>query len=407
MRIGIDCRTILNPKGGEKAGISHYTYYLVKNLLAIDKKNTYVLFFDYRMKDTSEFEQKNVEIDYFPFSQYKKFMPFAYSHLLISAELKSKKIDIYHAPANVVPMNYNRPTVLTIHDMAIYKHPSWFPTGQNFSVKVLVPSSIKRANKIIAVSNSTKRNLTQLMKVPANKTSVVYEAGFKEKLPTKTAINKTFRNHRLNDNFVLYLGTLEARKNIVRLIKAWEQIVENKPKKTADWQLVIAGQKGHKFSEVFKAIKNSKAGDKIRYLGYVSHQDKVVLMKEANAFAFPSLWEGFGLPILEAMHFGTPVLTSNVSSMPEVAGNAAVLVNPSKIDDISKGLEKMITSKSLLNRLSKQGKAQAKKFSWSKCARETLAVYKQTYKDSLKPNKLRNKPVKKKTVKKKKSKKKK
>ena len=382
MRIGIDCRTILNPLAGEKAGVGHYTYYLVKNLLAIDKKNTYILFFDYKVDNTKEFNKKNVEIERFPFSQYKKFLPFAYSHLLTAAELKSKKLDVYHAPANVIPMNYNKPSVLTVHDMAIYKHPSWFPPGQNFSIRTLVPKSIKKAEKIIAVSKSTKKNIHQLMKVPQNKIKVIYEGGIREKQPTDKEIAKIKRKYKLQDNFILYVGTLEARKNIVRLIKAWEKVYETKPKKLENWQLVIAGQKGYKYSEVFKAIKYSKIGYKIRYLGYIPYKDKVVLMKAADVFTFPSLWEGFGLPILEAMCMGTPVLTSKVSSMPEVAGDAGILVNPIKIEEIKKGLLKMVLNKKALNSYTKKGRVQAKKFSWNKCAKQTLAVYKEVYKNT-------------------------
>jgi len=382
MRIGIDCRTILNPAGGELAGIGHYTYYLVKNLLAQDKKNTYVLFFDFRMKDIKEFEQKNVEIVYFPFSQYKKFLPFAYSHVLAAAEIKSRNVDVYHAPANVIPMNYSRPSVLTIHDMAIYKHPEWFPGGQNFSIKTLVPSSIKKASRIIAVSQSTKKDIVQLMKVPAGNIDVVYEAGNQEKIPSEKDSAGIIKKYKINKNFVLYLGTLEIRKNIDRLIKAWEKVCESKPKKFAEWQLVIAGQKGFGFAENFNAIKSSKVGHKIRYIGYVPADDKNKLMKTASIFAFPSLYEGFGLPVIEAMAMGTPVLTSNVSSLPEVVGDSAVMVNPQKVEDIAKKLENMIGNKRLLYKIVQKGKLQIKKFSWKECAKKTLAVYDKVYKQT-------------------------
>ena len=375
MKIGIDCRTILNPNGGERAGVGHYTYYLVKNLLKIDKTNDYVLFMDHRARGIRDFDQKNVKLKFFKFSEYKKYLPFYYSHLAIAKDIKQEELDVLHAPANVIPMKYNGPTVLTIHDMAIYKHPSWFPAGQKFSVNVLVPSSIKRAKKVIAVSQSTKKSIVTLMKTDPKKISVVYEAGEKSKQPTNKAINKTLKKFKLNENYIFSMGTLEVRKNVTRLIKAWEKICLKDPKKMAGWQLAIAGGKGYKFADVFKTIKTSKIGHKIRYIGYVSHEEKYALLKQAAVFAFPSLWEGFGLPVLEAMNTGTPVLTSRISSLPEVAGKAAVLVNPNKIDDISKGLEKLLKNKTTRTKYSKLGTTQTKKFTWQKTAQETLKIY--------------------------------
>ena len=160
MRIGIDCRTILNPKSGEQAGVGHYTYYLVKNLIKQDKKNKYVLFFDWRFKEFNEFKQKNVIIKNFPFSQYNKFLPFAYSHMLISASLVKASLDVFHSPISSLPLTYTKKSIITVHDLAIYKNPSWFPS-QIFSTKLLVPQSLRKADKIIAVSNSTKKDLQQ------------------------------------------------------------------------------------------------------------------------------------------------------------------------------------------------------------------------------------------------------
>ena len=380
MRIGIDCRTILSPELGEKAGVGHYTFYLVKNLLGIDKKNEYVLFFDHRFPNTKEFKQKNVKIVHFPFSQYKKYMPYGYAHLIVSAVISRENLDIFHAPANTIPLSLDIPSVLTVHDLAIYKHPSWFPPKQNFSTKYLVPRSVKKAKKIISVSNSTKKDLKSVFKAKEKDIKVIYEGFEKEKKISQNKINKVKRKFRTGDNFVFYIGTVEPRKNLDLLVRAFDNLVCSDHKKYKDYKLIIAGQKGWKFDKFFSAVKKVKCG-RVHYINYVTHEEKVALLSSATCFAFPSLFEGFGLPVLEAMSLGTPVITSDVSSLPEVAGKAAVLVNPKQVKSIEKALSQVLRLKTKRTSLIKKGKKQAKIFSWKKCARETLKVYQQVYKE--------------------------
>ncbi len=374
MRIGIDCRTILSPEHGEKAGVGHYTYFLVKYLLKHDKKNTYVLFFDHRAPNLKQFERKNTEVVKFAFSEYKKFFPYVYSHSFVSSVLNKAKLDVFHAPANVIPLQYKKPSVVTVHDLAIYNHPEWFPPKQDFSVNTLVPKSVKKADRIIAVSESTAKDIRKLFKVDKKKLVVVHEGIEKEKAPKKLTIRQVVKKHNLQSRYLLYVGTLEPRKNIAGIIEAFDTVAVKNPKKYKDVQLVIAGAKGYRFEENYKAIQEAKSG-KIRYLGYLSQSDKVALMHGAEAFLFPSLYEGFGLPVLEAMSYGTPVITSNISSLPEVAGKAAELVKPNSLIALRKAINKVVARKATRDRLSKAGKAQAKNFSWDKCAKETLKVY--------------------------------
>ncbi len=378
MRIGIDCRNILNPKG-EVAGVGHYTYFLVKNILKTDKKNEYFLYFDYKMSNkTKEFEQKNVQIKSFPFSQYKRYMPFTYSHMLISAVLMKDRLDVFHAPAYACPLTYPGKIVLTVHDLAIYRHPSWFPSGQSFSTKILVPKSIKKAEKIIAVSNATKRDIVKLFKAPTNKVSVIYEGVVPQKGVSKAkSVPKAViqKKYKIGDKYLFFIGTIEPRKNLEALIKAYNSLLVKNYKKFKDYDLVIAGKKGWKYEKIFKTIKEQKFNYKIRFLNYISQEHKVTLMKNATCFVFPTLYEGFGLPIAEAMSMGIPVITSKVSSIPEVSGNAALLVDPKKTTDIEKALAKVLSNKKLREKMSKAGIVQAKKFTWAKVAKETIKVY--------------------------------
>ncbi|MFH1207093.1 MAG: glycosyltransferase family 1 protein [Patescibacteria group bacterium] len=373
MKIGIDCRTILNPKGGEGAGVGHYTYYLVQSLLEHDRKNSYTLFFDRRLPDISSFTRPNVAVKYFPFSQYNRFLPFAYSHMLITAYLMKERLDVFHSPITSVPLTYPKKTVVTVHDLAIYKNPAWFPS-QIFSTKLLVPRSLKSADRVIAVSESTKHDLQDMFNIPSRKMKVIYEGVDVKKIPLKSKKFDSVDSFKLSKKYIFFVGTLEPRKNLVTLLRAYKKLLQ--------WggvfpgyQLALAGAKGYKSEEVFAAIKALGLGRNIKYLGYVTHNQKIDLIKRAACFVFPSSYEGFGLPVLEAMALGTPVATSNISSLPEVAGKAALLFDPEKEQTIANALRKILSDNKLRTRLSQAGMARAGQFSWERCARETVKVY--------------------------------
>ncbi|MBI4426744.1 MAG: glycosyltransferase family 4 protein [Candidatus Kerfeldbacteria bacterium] len=374
MRIGIDCRTILNPGRGEQAGIGHYTFYLVKNLLKLDRKNDYVLFFDSRMDrdKTQEFEQANVTVRYLPFSQYRRFLPITYSHLLTTAVFLKERLDVLHAPATTLPLTYPSTAVVTVHDLTIYKYPRLFPAGQFLSTKLVVPRSIRRAKKVIAVSEATKRDLKNLFKVSDKKVRVIYEGFVRERVP-KTVVDVR-QKYRL-DRYVLFIGTIEPRKNLAGLIKGFSSVANLPSLKKVD--LILAGAPGWKYGDVLRAIAQAKLGGRIRYLGYVPHQDKLQLIEHAAVFVFPSLYEGFGLPVLEAMSLGAPVIASRVSSLPEVAGTAAVFVNPGRFKDIGQAIAKVVGSANLRKRLSTEGQRRAAMFTWEATAKETLQVYRE------------------------------
>lgn len=376
MRIGIDCRTILNPGSGEGAGVGHYTHFLVNELLALDKKNTYVLFFDSRLRDIHVFARPNVVLRRFPFSTYRKFLPFTYSHMLVAAALLKERLDVFHNPANVLPLTYRRPSVITIHDLAIYKNPSWFP-GQVFSRHLLVPQSVKKAKAIIAVSESTKRDLRELFSTPGKKIRVIHEGVDVQPINVKSKKSSTnvHEKFHIRKRYLLFVGTLEARKNLVRLVQAFGRLLETSGKALDDVTLVLAGNRGWKSEEVFNQIKELHLEHRVKWTGYVTQNEKLALMRGATAFVFPSVYEGFGLPVLEALALGVPVVTSEVASLPEVAGPAARYVNPEEVNDIREGLSDVLTDQRLRTRLHEAGPKQAKRFSWQKCAAETLAVY--------------------------------
>lgn len=397
MRIGIDCRTILNPGYGEAAGVGHYTFFLVSNLLKRDKKNEYVLFFDNLLSRDAAEEMiagaQNVKIRFFPFHQYKHYLPFVFSHLLTASALEKEKLDVFHSPAYTLPLSYRGKSIITVHDLAIYKNPEWFPkkflVGQSFSTKILVPKSLKKATKIIAVSNNTKKDIEEIFKINSQKVEVIYEGVEFRNLPSKkesvcgieseVCFEDLKIKYGLNDNYILFLGTIEPRKNITALVQAFRDLIFDNKNIEQKYQLIIAGARGWKYKNVFKEIKECQkrveARGEIKYIGYVPGREKFMLMKGAACFVFPSLYEGFGLPVLEALSLGVPTIISNRSSLPEIGGPAAILVDPEKISEISQALKKVLKDKNLREELGKRGVVWAEKFSWEKCAEETLRVY--------------------------------
>lgn len=375
LRIGIDCRTMLNPISGERAGVGHYTFHIVQALLEVDQVNEYVLYFDHRMPRavTDNFEGPNIATRRLPFSKYSKLLPFAYSHLLLASWLTRDQLDVFHATANVMPLTYRKPTVVTVHDLAIYEHPEWFPS-QIASTKLLVPQTLRKATRIIAVSQATKQDLRELFGMPSHKISVVYEAADTALLKLKDRTTNVRQEYDLPTKYVLYVGTIEPRKSLTTLIQAWQRLAKMRPGVVKNAKLILAGGSGYKSEEVVELLRTLNVPS-IKYLGYIPHNHKILLMKNAAAFVFPTRYEGFGLPILEAMQLGVPVITSDISSIPEVTGTAAMLVRPEDVEGFARAIKDVLSRPTLAKKMVLAGRKQAKKFSWTKAARETLKVY--------------------------------
>lgn len=386
MRVGIDCRTILNPEKGEGAGIGHYTYQLVRHLLEVDKENTYILFFDRSAQKTriAKFKHENVHIRFFPFVQYTRLMPTTCSHFLVSAILCREKLDIFHSPTLSLPFSYKGTSIITVHDLSVYKFPELYLRKEVLRLKKDIPSVLRQAQKIIAVSQSTAKDVSKIFNISSDKIKVIFHGidkrFFKKSSPAQ--IKKVKHKYGITKDYFLFLGTLDARKNIVRIICAYERFRDKYIHilKNPIQQLVLAGAKGKNFKNIQKRISFSKYKKDIILPGYIEADDLDPLFEGADVFIFPSLYEGFGLPIIEAMANGVPVITSNVSSLPEVAKGGAILVDPHSVAEITQSLYTILTDKELHRDLCKNGKNRAREFSWEKCAQQTLKVYKEAFK---------------------------
>jgi glycosyltransferase involved in cell wall biosynthesis len=385
MRIGIDARTILNPEKGDAIGVGHYTYQLIRHLLKMDKENEYVLFFDFRVreKDIKKFTQPNVKIKYYPFSDYKKYLPGAYNEILGMATLAREHLDIAHAtsPMSRIPVSYRGKTVVTVHDLAVYKVPDVFPKLKRTKAKTTLSLMVNHASKLIAVSESTKKDIREIFDYPADNINVIH-SGFDSRLfeESKLTREKVLEKYGIasGKKYILFLGTIEPVKNITRLFEAFKIFKDASLKNSAkcDYKLIMAGKNGWLASEYKQITKDLGIAKDVIFTGYIIGDELVPLFHEADFFVMPSLYEGFGTTVLEAFATGTPAIVSGVSSIPEVAGDAAIFVDPMSSQNIADAMLKLSQDENLKNELREKGKKQLEKFNWEKCARETLEVYK-------------------------------
>ncbi len=413
MRIGIDCRSLMIRPYGERGGIEYYTHSLIKHLLKIDKENSYVLFFDHLVQEKPYFEHPNVSIRYFPFSEYKRYLPFTYSHMLMAGFLQRENLDIFHSPAHVVPLFYPGKSILTIRNLAMFKHPEWFSkdylpqfpsellSRSLFTMKVLLPQSIKKAHSIITFCEDTKQDIVKLFKVPAKRITVVYPGIDDDNLlhydPLVDKMEIASRFGIVKD-YIFYIGTIEQRKNLVGLVQAYYALLLEQPD-LVRYQLILAGEKGAKYDELFEAIdvcnkdlekrgpiewsrtvEETERYAPIRYVGPISYEEKSLLLRNASVFVYPSLYESFCSTLLRAMRHDVPVIASRIKPLVEVAGSAALYINPTKVDDMRKALHTILEKKDLRDRLIESGKSRSQKFQWQKAAEQTAQLYKQVAK---------------------------
>jgi len=389
MRIGIDARTILNPKKGEAIGSGHYTYQLLKNLLNIDKKNEYVIFFDFRAreKDIQKFTCPNAIIRFYPFSDYRKYLPGAYNEILTASTLAKEKLDILHStsPTSRIPTTYKGKTIATFHDMGIFKIPECYPRARVIRDRISYQLMAKKVDKIIAVSKSIKKDLDDIFKVQS-KTEVIYGGLDKRFLGEfEIGTERILGKLGLNKKYILFLGTVEPSKNITRLLQAFVQfkkkiIAQNKKENKGnkfDYQLLIVGKKGWLGDEYLQISQDLNIRKDVIFAGYIIGDELLPILKNAQFMVLPSLYEGFGMTVLEAFAAGLPAIVSNVSSLVELSEEAAYFINPIDVNEISEAMFKFSQDENLRNEFRERGFKRAQDFSWEKVANETLKVYRE------------------------------
>lgn len=298
-----------------------------------------------------------------------------WEQLALPALARREKLDLLHATVNVIPIAATRPMVVTVHDLSFLRYPDSFPPVQRTYLRTQVRRSVRRAAQVIAVSEATRQDLINLFGVPAQRVDVVYNGIDVAFRPAPEDQVTQFRRQKgLPEHFILHVGTLEPRKNLVRLVHAFRLVREQK-KRWSDLKLVLVGGKGWYYGEIFEAVHQLHLDDAVLFPGFVADNELPWWYRAATVFAYPSLLEGFGLPVVEAMACGTPTVTSALSSLPEIAGDAALLVDPTSEHGLAMALYQVLTDPRLARDLRERGLRQAARFSWRHTAFQTANVY--------------------------------
>ena len=390
MTIGIDIRVLSR---GTRTGIEEYTINLLDFLLPLDKSINYKLFYNgYRKIELnySWANLDNVEIKKFRFPNNGLFLFNRWARWPKIDRLLGG-VDIFFNPHFfIAPVSLGCKKTVTFHDLSFELYPQLFSLSKRVWQKILMNTKkeAKEANQIISVSISTKQDLIDFYKIPENKIKVIY-SGVDENLKNFTLVSDRIsankqnskileikKKYHLPNKFILYFGTIEPRKNLIGLIKTFEKFKKSYEPQITNYKLVIAGKKGWLYKNVLKTAKRSHFSKEIILTDFINNEDKAYLYNLASLFVYPSFYEGFGFPPLEAMVCGLPVITSNLSSLPEIVGKAAIMINPYNIDEFAWAMYLLLKDKNLRKRLIKEGTEQVKKFRWKRCAEETLNVLK-------------------------------
>ena len=383
MIIGIDIRMLAR---GTKTGIEEYTEKLLSNMLGLDTGIKFRLFYNGYKKVGLSYDFLNLpNVKLMEFNLPNRFLDV--SSKIIEVPKIDKLlggIDVMFSPHIFLSSLSNKcKSVVTFHDLSFEKYPEFYSKSKSYWHFSMDPKKqARRANRIITASQSTKSDLINLYGIDAGKIKVIYSGIDPQNQISKTKyenygseISRIKNKYRLPEKYILYLGTLEPRKNIVGLIKAYELF--RKKLEIGNWKLdipklVIAGSKGWLYKEIFDRIEKSPRKNDIVLTGFIQEEDKNYIYKLADLFVYPSFYEGFGFPPLEAMSFGVPVITSNVSSLPEAVGDSAIMADPYDLDELPSAIQNVLADDKLRNILIEKGFERIKKFSWQDCARETL-----------------------------------
>lgn len=354
MSIGIDGSRAFLP---ERTGIEEYSYQVIKHLRESLRGESVFLYI--RPEQEVDFElPKNWQVK-------KLWAPRLWTQARLSLEMLFHPVDALFIPAHTAPIIHPRKTIVTIHGLEYEFCPQAYSFLERLYMRLSIRYSCLVASTLIAVSENTKSDLMKLYGVPELKIRVVYE-GYENSYQVSDT------KYKIPDTkYILFIGRLEERKNVVRIIEAFGILKE---KYQIPHQLVLAGKPGYGYESIRYKIQNTRYKQDIRELGYISEEEKWALLRGADVFVFPSLYEGFGIPVLEAQSVGTPVVTSNTSSLPEVGGDGAVYVDPQSSETIAEGIQEVLSDETFRGGIIEKAIRNRDRFSWKKCANEIADI---------------------------------
>ncbi|EKE12128.1 MAG: mannosyltransferase B-like protein [uncultured bacterium] len=380
MRIGIDIRCLTD---GKRTGVEEYTINLLENIFELDKKNEYILFLNSYRK--SHFDErifahfKNVKVKRFHLPN--KLLNFCFWYLRWPlADKMLGGVDIFFMPnINFIALSKKVKLILTVHDLSYEIFPETFSVKRRAWHGFINPRALcKRADQIIAVSDSSMADAIEHFNINEQKIQRIHN-GVSEEMTeldrNDPKLIEVKERYHLPFNFIFYLGTVEPRKNIPAIVKAFDQLKKlNKPELNK-YKLVIAGGMGWKIQDILKAGREAEFTNDIIFTSCITNEDKAAVYTLASLFVYPSFFEGFGIPVLEALRCGVSVITSNTSSLPEVVGSSAIMIDPDNPNELYLAMKEVLLDRKLSEHLELQSPRQAIRFNWRTSARETLIVF--------------------------------
>src|SRR5947209_9260263 len=382
MRIAINAQLLSYSDNYRNGGISRYIRYLLTALAQRPGEHEYTIFVNGQpvVERLRGDVQASEQIEYVPvaWSESKPFSRVAWEQLQLPSLLRERRIDVFHSPANVLPEMLPRRCagVVTLHDLAFLRFPHILTRTKRFYHRTFTTRSLRRATMIIANSSSTKRDAMELAGIAPERVQTVYpciDARFSNVI-TDEAQQAFRQKHGLGDGYLLYLGTLEPRKNVVTLLEAYKRL---RSVYHRDEKLVLAGSKGWLYDAIFEKVQRLDVASEVLFPGFVPDSEHSMWYHAASAFVYPSLYEGFGIPVAEALACGIPVVTSNVSSLPEAGADIALCIDPHNVEAMAAAIYTALTEQALRQKCRTMAPLIAQRFSAQKMAEQTIRVYEQ------------------------------
>jgi glycosyltransferase involved in cell wall biosynthesis len=369
--VGINAHLLTAEESYRQAGVSRYIHGLLTHLPEADPEGRYTLFLNPRCAFASPLRQKRARIP-----TTAPWVRILWEQAILPVVARMELLDLLHSPVNIQPLSLPCRGVVTITDLSFLIFPQKFGAMKGLYQKVLTKRSCTSADHLIAISRWTAADVQQRFHVPAQRISVVYPGVGENYHPIQQTNVLAFRSsHQLPERFMLFVGTLEPRKNLLVLLRAYAEFRRHSG---ADCKLVLVGGRGWLYEPILAAVEELGLVNDVIFPGFVAEAELPLWYNAAEAFLYPSLYEGFGLPPLEAMACGVPVVVSRASSLPEVVGDAGLLIDPERTGDWTEAMVRLATRPDLRHEFRSRGLVQAQRFSWQRAAEETVSVYRRT-----------------------------
>lgn len=373
MNIGVNAMQVR----AAKSGVGQYIHALYDAATRVSPQDQFLIYCSQQNQPNYEYDTPNSATRVWGKSNARRPVRLAYEYAFLPGEISAQNFDVFHGASNFLPPRRVCPYVATIHDLSYYVHPERCPFVRRQYWYAMTRRTVQVADIILTVSQNSQRDIAHYFPHAAHKVRVVASAAHQR----FQVLSGTRQQSLINDldpaltqrPYILYLGTLEPGKNVTRIVQAFDAVAAQCP----DHILVLAGDKGWLYESIFQAIETARHKDRIFYLGHVTDDQAVHLFNYADVFVFPSLYEGFGLPPLEAMACGCPVITSATSSIPEVVGDAAIKIDPQSVEQLTAAMQQVLTSPARRQEMREAGLARAAGFSWERTARETLDLFRE------------------------------